>query len=395
MKLAGSRYCFFHVADIRESGAKDMRPDIVGYPDTPQARAAYEYLGESTANEQRRKFLACCAWAWMGLFIECKRSEASAAYHFSTSGFLRNTKEGEVSRAQVAKYAAEIQFRQHRTHLFSLYMCDSKVRAQRWDRSGCTVTKPLDLKKDGKKFLDLLYRFGQLSETQLGHDPTVQLATKAEIAKILRYKSANPILEQYRDFMTHSLNEYPLVKVSILSSPAHPAANCHPQMHVKPLHVDAASTRRSTRSASKAKIFLIGQPVSGHCSPIGRCTRAYVGFDFQTNELAFIKDCWRPNAEGVHPEVETYKRLREHNVSYVATAIAGGDVESSDNSPQRTETDRRLPASARQSERIHTRLVTKEVGIPLNSYPIARDLVDLVYQALVGKLTALAFLSSC
>ncbi|EKM52401.1 uncharacterized protein PHACADRAFT_149017, partial [Phanerochaete carnosa HHB-10118-sp] len=360
MKLAGSRYRFYDVADIRESGAKEMRPDVVSYPDTAQARAAFEYLGESSSDERRRKFLAYCAWSWMVLFIECKRSEKNAAYHFSTPGFLRNTKEGEVSRAQIAKYAAEIQFRQHRTHLFSLYICDTKVRAQRWDRSGCTVTKPLDLKKDGRKFMDFLYRFGQLSEAQVGYDSTVKLATKIEIAKVLRYKSDNLILVQYRDFMAHSLNEYPIFKAMRF------------QMQVKPLTAEVNNTRRSTRSSSKEKIFLIGQPVSGHCSPIGRCTKAYVGLDLQTNQLAFIKDSWRPNAPGVRPEVETYARLHEHNVSYVATAIAGGDVDIPGDGPQRTQTDKHLPESARQSERIHTRLVTKEVGIPLDSYPTAR-----------------------
>lgn len=140
------------------------------------------------------------------------------------------------------------------------------------------------------------------------------------------------------------------------------------------------------------RTYLIGQPVDCHNSPVGRATKGYVGLDMQDRRMVFIKDQWRAVAPGAHPELETYERLRKHKVGCVATCLGGGDVISKDGTIQRTLTHELLPADAGidNCERYHTRLILKEIGIPLDEYPNSQGLISVLFCALLG-----AFLYLC
>lgn len=143
----------------------------------------------------------------------------------------------------------------------------------------------------------------------------------------------------------------------------------------------------STRK-TRPKEYLIGQPVSAQCKPVGRATKAYVGFDLEDNRLVFIKDQWRANAPGAHPEIETYQRLRTSNVPCVATCLGGGDVVSSDQHGfQRTVNHRYLSPGIDECERVHARLILKEIGRPLETYRNSGELITVTYHAFLGKCT--------
>ncbi|KIP03556.1 hypothetical protein PHLGIDRAFT_121484, partial [Phlebiopsis gigantea 11061_1 CR5-6] len=117
--------------------------------------------------------------------------------------------------------------------------------------------------------------------------------------------------------------------------------------------------------------FLVGKPVSGGYQPVGRCTKAWVCY------------C-RANAVGVHPEIATYSRLREHGVEHVATAVAGGDV-SDAYGVHKTVSQRFFDKQGLDmSERIQTRLVIKEVGRSLETYDASPELIIVTTDALLG-----------
>ena len=118
----------------------------------------------------------------------------------------------------------------------------------------------------------------------------------------------------------------------------------------------------------------------------------------EDRRLVFIKDQWRPVAPGAHPEIETYERLRTHEVAHVATGLGGGDTMSKDGTLQRTLTHELFPPDAifDNSERFHTRLVLKEVGIPLEQYSNSMELILVVFHALIGKYSSrIQFVYSC
>ena len=133
------------------------------------------------------------------------------------------------------------------------------------------------------------------------------------------------------------------------------------------------------------KQYLIGQPVSAQCEPIGRATRAYVGLDLEAGRLVFIKDQWRANTLGTHPEVETYCRLKANNVPCVASCLGGGDVAFPDrHALQQTVTHHYLPSEVGDCERIHSRIILKEIGRPLETYVHSGELITVTYHALLG-----------
>ncbi|GJE93362.1 hypothetical protein PsYK624_095210 [Phanerochaete sordida] len=128
------------------------------------------------------------------------------------------------------------------------------------------------------------------------------------------------------------------------------------------------------------KWYLVGRQISGHWSPVGKCTRGYIAFDLETCELVFLKDQWRSLGR-LHTELETYKRLHRHNVERIALPVAGGDVDG-----HRTLTQdyiAHMPEDQRPSEqRVHTRLVTTQVGLQLEAYRDSIELLEILRHAL-------------
>ncbi|EKM56600.1 uncharacterized protein PHACADRAFT_207804 [Phanerochaete carnosa HHB-10118-sp] len=126
------------------------------------------------------------------------------------------------------------------------------------------------------------------------------------------------------------------------------------------------------------KTYLIGRYAFGHYAPVGRCTKGYPALDMQTKRLVWFKDQWRCAARP-HTELDAYMRLHKHHVTYIATPVAGGDV-----MEHRTVTQdylAHLADSWRPSERVHTRLVTKEVGRLLETYKDSWELLRVCTEA--------------
>ena len=136
---------------------------------------------------------------------------------------------------------------------------------------------------------------------------------------------------------------------------------------------------RQTRS-SRRKRYLIGKHVAGGYAPIGRATRGWVAYNLDDGVMVFLKEQWRANCTGVNPEIKTYERLRQHGVRGAATVIAGGDVPGHKTVSQQYFDSQGIELS----ERIHTRLVFKEVGRPLETYRDSIELILLIGQAILG-----------
>lgn len=209
------------VSNWRESSFMDLRPDLVMYPtDDAQAREAYEFdKTKSNAKRSRKRHIARCAWSWMMTFVECKcKEDGSPFFFFSKDGeLLREGADAILGRAQIAKYASEIQLRQHRTHLFSMYFCRGYMRLLRWDRAGCIVSDPINLLENPEVLLNFIYRLARLSPEQLGYDASAAIATAKDVEKLEAYHSLNDDLMQYRNHMLLCQKEYPIHKGSVFS----------------------------------------------------------------------------------------------------------------------------------------------------------------------------------
>ena len=159
------------------------------YPDTVQASEAFLHnIDKKSASKSKAR----TAWGWMTAAVEVKFAESRSAFSFGDNQeLLRSTDEGKEALAQVSKYAAQILLRQHRTSVFLVYVCNTKARLTRWDRTGCTVSTPIDLKIEPEKLLYFIYRLGRMSPAELGYDETAVLATPDEVEMLRQMPHVN------------------------------------------------------------------------------------------------------------------------------------------------------------------------------------------------------------
>ena len=128
----------------------------------------------------------------MSVATEVKFQESRSAFGFGgKQEFLRKGSDGREAQAQLAKYATQILFRQHRVSTFLIYVCKTKARLTRWDRTGCIVSTPIDLEKEPEKLLSFIFRLGLMSPKELGYDETAVLATSAEIQELINIHHVN------------------------------------------------------------------------------------------------------------------------------------------------------------------------------------------------------------
>ena len=377
---------FKDVAHWMENGNTDHRPDITLYPTHPTARDAYEMpavdIENSAASKKRKPYIARCAYPWMITAIEVKTPSAESGFGFKPrEPLLRGLGKSVAARSQFATYAAEIMLRQHRKHLYMFYIAGWHARVFLWDRNGAVVSGSINLRQYSglQVLLNLMYRLIVATPEQQGYDTTATLATKADITKLLSYKTDNVRLKQYHRLMVDNQGEYPIFKVRftrVLMAPTHV-----PFVQVQCDEILQSDGPRQTRS-SRRKRFLIGKHVAGGYTPIGRATRGWVAYSLDDGVMVFLKEQWRANCVGVNPEMETYERFRRHGVQGVATVIAGGDV-----AGHRTISQRYFNKGGFElSERIQTRLVLKEVGRPLETYRDSVELILLTTQAILSAL---------
>ncbi|EKM56998.1 uncharacterized protein PHACADRAFT_208163 [Phanerochaete carnosa HHB-10118-sp] len=360
-EIANSNYRWKIVANHGESNEVDHRPDLARYViNINAAKAAY---GRKVRRPDDSN-IARCAWAWMSSFVEIKNEAEASGFHFSDTRdengellFLRDSEDGKIARAQFIKYATEAMLRQHRTHYYSIYIAGMSARVFRWDRVGCLVTEPIDLRHDYNAFLDLLHCLATAND-DYGADQTVERATEADILPVRLYESDNVDLEEYRDMMLDDPEVYPIYKVKC------------PAVSVDGTDIEGTE-----------KTYLVGRYAFGHYSIFGRCTRGYAAFNLEDKRFVWFKDQWRCVTRP-YTELDAYVRLHAHNVSFIATPVAGGDIDDQLTISQQHMTH--LSEEWRPSVRVHTRLVTKEVGKLLESYTDSPDLLRICRHAFIA-----------
>ena len=119
------------------------------------------------------------------------------------------------SRVQFIQFATELLSRQHRTHLFTIYIFKAKARLFRWDRAGVVVTKLVDLTKEPRWLVNFIARFAAMTDEQQGYDTTAQLATKAEVDLMRACSGLNATAKRLLEEATADESAYPIFKVRL------------------------------------------------------------------------------------------------------------------------------------------------------------------------------------
>lgn len=212
-------------AVLKESATpNDSCPDVCLYPKKKFSRAASDaYMHEvdtlkSKADPSRHPHMARTAFGWAALPVEAKTKNSGFNCNPKTPESLRNlSKEGPPARVQHATQVAEILLRQHRTHVFSIYVYRNCARIFRWDRAGVMVTNPINLVQEPEKLLNFVHRFAKLSHAQMGYDTSAELAKEPDIEALRKYKEATDNTDEKKNIeeILKDLMNYPLYKVRL------------------------------------------------------------------------------------------------------------------------------------------------------------------------------------
>ncbi|KAJ3481126.1 hypothetical protein NLI96_g7879 [Meripilus lineatus] len=270
---------------------------------------------------------------------------------------------GEANRGQLTSYVEKLFENQHRTHVFSIYIDGPQVYIIRWDRAGAVIAAPFNLLTEYHKLHQFLACLAKMTPAQLGYDDSIRPAQPSEAKMFLDFTTTDPVHQAY-------LEEARATRGGVAAT-------------ISVVQIAGCDGRPNLRLA-------FGRPRLMGRGIVGRATRAYIAYDLDNQRLVFLKDYWHPASGSYHPELETYEKLRNAKVDFIATPLGGGDVycSASRKSPQQTITQEYLPKPLGHeypySPRKHYRLVLEEVAQPLESYEAPYEMVLALYCAVVA-----------
>ncbi|TCD65441.1 hypothetical protein EIP91_002697 [Steccherinum ochraceum] len=246
------------------------------------------------------------SWRWdpMEMWIDVRVDDAMDAFRVDchdTSAYLDDVSdpEGKHTQHHLITFAMAQLDRQHRTFMFSLVICGTRVRFIRWDRAGAIVTKHFDLREDPQLLAQFFWRYGRLSRVDRGFDYTAQAAT-----------------DKQKQDLASAIDTY----LSQESSRVVPGMERTVDSDF-PCHILTLADYHGG-----ARQFVVQRPFSSSSTTVGRATRAYIALDTTSDQLVFLKDYWRPVEARRTAESEVYSSLQQADVPHLPHVRYGGDV---------------------------------------------------------------------
>ncbi|KAF4607760.1 hypothetical protein EYR40_000095 [Pleurotus pulmonarius] len=264
------------------------------------------------------------------------------------------------ARGQLATYAVELCARQHRTHLFFVYLFYPYARFIRFDRSGAFVSERFKFTLDCTPLIRFFSRFSKMSRVERGYDPTVQVADELE-TKLAR--------ERLQEWAPDPKYERPVFKMEVYD--------------------DAKGLGGDDTKKPNPRMFLVWGALADPESPLGRATRGYPALEVthgldQAKEapIMFLKEQWRSIA--LRPEIDTLRVLKDKGVKHVPTLECGGDLPGQVTQTATYAARIQTKGGKDIDTRIHVRFVTVEVGRPIERFSSSKEMFKAVYDAFQG-----------
>ncbi|KAJ8697062.1 hypothetical protein PTI98_006870 [Pleurotus ostreatus] len=252
-------------------------------------------------------------------------------------------------RGRLANHATEICRRQHRTHLYMVYVFHPFIRFIRWDRAGAIISQRVNYIEDCTPLVHFLSLFGRLDRAGKGFDPTVQVAPETEAGEAKKY------LERWAP-----RTDQPVFKMDVPSAKGH-----------------------------RTRKFLVWGAIADPESPFGRATRGYPGVEVIDGVVSstpmFLKEQWRDVASRL--ETVTLQELNDKGVKHVPTLVCGGDLPGQETKTHEVNDSSWRIGHKRILKRIHSRFVVAEVGSPLEQFPSSKVMLQAIHDAFQGKST--------
>ena len=312
---------------------------------------------------------------------------------------------GEKALDQFVEYHLNVFKHQHRTFCYSIYICFDMARLLYFDRAGVYVTEPFSWVEPASPLHEFVWKLAKLANDDdlgnMGYDTTAAVVSPGTRQKFVK-EAQNPALAAHirAGLEKAATSDYPLYELTVEDGPPSPdewfpdepfpgPSTSRPSPSRSPSDGDSTSEPTDGSTPTPVRRFIVGQPHFSTSTLVGRCTRGYMAFDVTDPNKwvpCFLKDSWRPlSPHHTRPEHLVYERVRRRNVKPtdgIATLVCGGDVGGPRVQCTRVWGD--VPAVDRSMRRVHYRLVTADIGLPLSEFENFSELSVVFVDALRG-----------
>ncbi|KAI0794668.1 hypothetical protein C8Q74DRAFT_1366084 [Fomes fomentarius] len=290
--------------------------------------------------------------------------------------FIRNTSQGLQALAQLGEYMCNTFTHQHRTFSYAIYIVKDTCRLLYFDRSGAYVTTPFNWTVTTSSLHTFLWRLAHMSKAEMGYDTTASLASSTECDMFKAMAEDASVQKEVQEYVKRATSDSaPIYKVRVASNPG--------------TDIDKHPTVEGDQGTPKEEQeFLVGRHHFAADTLVGRCTRGYIALRLKdgkadSDSLCFLKDSWRPYVSGrARPEHVVYQLLAEHKVPHVPTLVCGGDVIDSLDSQVTVVQESLVVDDMKPVPRIHYRLVTKEICVPVQEFRNFKELTSIFIDVL-------------
>ncbi|KAH9889432.1 hypothetical protein C8Q73DRAFT_654349 [Cubamyces lactineus] len=305
-------------------------------------------------------------WSFIELSIECKTKDVQHDPFDEAKDVPEPV--SDIRRSilgRIMTYSILVFGNQHRTHHYTLMILGNSARIIRWDRSGVVATKKFKYVQNPLMLAQFLWRFARMTPAERGHDTTaVRVLPGSAVYKIMQ-----------------------ACKTAPKATSGKPVIGDHArQLFVESLDDNQCWRIRVDDEEKGPQYFLVGKPHFQASGLAGRGTRTYVALDVThrtRRTFAYLKDAWRVAHLKIDQEGKILQELNSADkggpVSNVPTLRCHGDVEDQVTASQDVWEMKfggkglECPLKTHR----HYRLVVNEVGLPLNRFESACELVGL------------------
>ncbi|KAI0739361.1 hypothetical protein C8Q80DRAFT_178097 [Daedaleopsis nitida] len=299
--------------------------------------------------------------------------------------FIHCSVKGQTGLSQLGENMFKTFKYQHRIFSFAMYVCRNMCRLLRFDHSGAFVSTPFQWTSRDSALHTFLWKIAQMSNSDffagLGYDPTATLVEGQERETFAAMTLDHSLPQEVRTYVQQAtVNNAPVYKVQVTTSPPTDDERLPEETTSKPTSKDGP--HQLDTPVHETFEFVIGDPLFAADALVGRCTKGYVAYRLgdsekipNENRLCFLKDCWRPYVPGrTRPEHLVYQRLHSHAVKFIASLVCGGDVGGPRSQTTIVQEYLSDEPHLRPVPRVHYRLVTQEVGIPITEFKSFQEL---------------------
>ncbi|KAI0631765.1 hypothetical protein C8Q77DRAFT_158474 [Trametes polyzona] len=224
---------------------------------------------------------------------------------------------------ELSEHAEHVFRYQRRTALFMLLIIGRRFRFLRWDRSGTIVTPFVDYYEQSQVLCEMLWRMAQLSDEELGCDPSATRLYRTDADYITMTTFALPLTDDFEDTEGVDVPNGNHLFRYVREMFRHSILGDWPRYRLKVVQ------------GGKKFLFLVGKPVFHSSGMAGRGTQGFVAYDLQRKRFVWLKDAWRAHYDFVDQEGIILMQLNstkdaEGNpspVTNVPTVVCHGDVQ--------------------------------------------------------------------